>query len=88
VTSYEFNLSVVGPYKGISLINKRPPPLGPTQGPRHSPTVWFKERAVSYERGTPVPSAMWWYYGVEGYPMRELQGFLAHKKQPPRRTLQ
>jgi len=30
------------------------PPLGPTQGPRHSPTVGSYGSAVSYERGTPV----------------------------------
>ena len=30
------------------------PPLGPPQGPRHSPTVGSWGGAVSYERDTPV----------------------------------
>ena len=29
-------------------------PLGPSQGPRHSPTVGSQGALVSYERGTPV----------------------------------
>ena len=42
---------------GTSLIRNSPPPLGPPQGPRHSPTVDLGGGAVSYERGTPVPIA-------------------------------
>jgi hypothetical protein len=40
--------------RGTSLIGQRPSPLGPTQGPRHSPSVGSWERAVAYGRGTPV----------------------------------
>ena len=41
--------------RGTSLTRNRPPPLGPPQGPRHSPTVGSYGVAGSYKRGTPVP---------------------------------
>ena len=34
---------------------KQDTPLGPPQGPRHSPTVGSYGGDVSYERGSPVP---------------------------------
>ena len=40
--------------QGYIAHKKQPPPLGPPQGPRHSPTVESWEVAVSHERGTPV----------------------------------
>ena len=40
-------------YIGSSFM-KKPTPLGPSKGPRYSPTVRSNEGAVSYERGTPV----------------------------------
>jgi len=39
---------------GYLTHKKQPPPLGPPQGHRHTPTVRFCGRLVSYERGTPV----------------------------------
>ena len=47
------------PYRGTSLIINSPPPLGPPEGPKHSPTVGAKGGAVSYERGTPVNPEPW-----------------------------
>ena len=37
------------------LADKKPPLLGPPQGPRHRPTVGSLDAVVSYNRGTPVP---------------------------------
>ena len=41
-------------YRGISLIRNNPPPLGPPQAPRHSPTAESQGGAGSCELGTPV----------------------------------
>jgi len=40
--------------QGYLAHTKQPSPLGPPQGPRHTPTVGFYGGLVSYERGTPV----------------------------------
>ena len=45
---------VTGFLQGYLAHKKPPPPLGPPQGPRHSPTVGSYGEAVSYGRGTPV----------------------------------
>jgi len=42
------------PLQGYLAHKKRRPPLGPPQGPRHSPTVGSYVGAVSFERGTLV----------------------------------
>ena len=39
-------------YRGISPVRNSPPPLGPPQDPRHSPSQGSWEGGVSYERGT------------------------------------
>jgi len=36
------------------LAHKNPAPLGPPQGPRHSPSVGSKGAAFSYGRGAPA----------------------------------
>ena len=46
-----------GKLQGYLARNKPPPPLGPPQGPRHSPTVGSEGDAVAYERGTPVQAS-------------------------------
>ena len=40
--------------QGYLAHKKQPPSLGPPYGPRHSPTVGFKEGVVYHARGTPV----------------------------------
>jgi hypothetical protein len=42
--------------RGTSLIRSNPPPLGSLEGPRQRTTVGSQGGAVSYERGTPVPT--------------------------------
>ena len=39
--------------QGYLAQKKQLPPLGPSQGHRHSPTLGSKGGVVSYERGTP-----------------------------------
>ena len=68
-------------YRGTSLVRKRPPPPGPAEGPRHSPTVGSYGEAFSYERGTPVHTR-----GgdlEQASALVPLQGYLAHKTPPP-----
>ena len=46
-------------FRGTSFIRNCAPPLGSPYGPRHSPTVGSRGRAISHQRGNPVcvPSA-------------------------------
>ena len=48
------NFDVSPVYRGVLLLGKCPPPLGPPFGPRHRPTVGSQGGAVFYERGTSV----------------------------------
>ena len=41
----------------VHLAKKQPSPLGPPEGPRHSPTVGSYGGTVSYERGDPCRGA-------------------------------
>jgi len=67
------------PLQGYLAHKKTPNPLGPPEGPRHSPTVGSYGGAVSYERGTPVGpyirhmrSALWRSYGGGRFLMSEV----------------
>ena len=78
-----------------------PPPLGPPWEPRHGPTVGSYGVAVSYEQGThagcraatnqrsdlekPEDAGV---RNDSSLAVQTLQGYLAHKKQCPPRTLQ
>ena len=70
---------------GTSIMRKRIP-LGPNS--RTMPRgLW--EVAVSYKRGTPGKVRGYELHkGIPLHPEVLLQGYLAHKKQPPPRTLQ
>ena len=81
-------------------MRKSPPPRGPPLGPRHSPTVRCCGGAVSYERGTLVEqrhqdtlraqarSPVCFVAPPLSLKTLRLQGFIAHKKTHPPRTLQ
>ena len=84
-----------GALQGYLAHTKQPLSIGQPQDPRHSRTVGSWGGAFSYERGTPVHRACL-IAATCGYPMQlmeqprgcRVQGYLAHKKQQPRRILQ
>ena len=47
--------------RGFLAHKKTPTPLGPPQGPNHSPTVGTYRAAVCYEQGTPVHCQLEWF---------------------------
>ena len=78
--------------QGYLAYRKNPPLPGPPEEPRHGPTVGSCGVGGSYERGTPVMVPFGfgvWRLASEGQGSGfGVQGYLAHKNQPPPRNLQ
>ena len=68
------------PLQGYLTDKKTHPPRTLTQADAKGPRGVLGGRAISYERGTPVKALS---VGHAAH----VQGYLAHKKQPPRATL-